>query len=64
MLPTLLNCDISRFDNLRSCVIYLFIFCFFGSREKKKSRKQITEIKGGGMLTDWRFDRFCEPLKL
>ena len=57
MLPTLLNCDISRFDNLRSYVIILFIyFLLLWLEREKKSRKQITEIKGEGMITDWRFD--------
>ena len=60
MLPTLLNCDISRFHNLRSCVIYLFIYFLLLWLEREKN----PENKGEGMLTDWRFDRFCEPLKL
>ena len=39
--------------NLRSGVIFFLLLCFFGSRGKKiapSSRKQITEIKGEGMI--------------
>ena len=56
MLPTSINCEISRFDNLRSCVAFFFLLlCFFGSKGKKNPENRL-QRKGEGMITDWRFD--------